>query len=284
MRRRGERACAWWVSDSRIVPSNGLTVLQDASPGDWIAPRFEGAEGTVTSTVPGGYEAYVRVCHPAYAVDGTPVGWAEVASATGRTAHPLMQWHALVGSADALNFRGSLWPGGSPERGNLAKPVLQELCDLLAGHTADRGRCFAGIWVGWGWVDGTLVDLDADLRGPRLSRPWTAEQHRRRAKLLWHPFGREYVVVSGPLSAMPMLAEPDAWGDVWPQSPNLLWPADRTWCLASEIDFDSTLVGGSAGLIEALLAATRLDSWRVAPGDSLAYDADLVNEVPGVAR
>jgi hypothetical protein len=266
------------------VRSNGLTVLEDASPGEWIAPRLKDGPG-ILATVPGGYEAYVRICHPASDVDAAPVDWSEVARATGRTAHPLMQWHALVGSADALNFRGSLWPGGSPERGNLAKPELQALCELLAGHTADPQRCFAGIWIGWGWVEGTLIDhLDPALHGPPVPRPWSEEQHRQRRQLLWHPVGREYVVVSGPLSAMPVLAEPDAWGSVWPQSPNLLWPADRSWCLASEIDFDSTLVGGTEALIGALLDAPGLDSWRVGPGDSLTYDADLVNEVPGAGE
>jgi hypothetical protein len=265
------------MSDSRIVPSNGLTVLEDASPGAWIAPRLQGRIGSVGSTVPSGYPAYARICHPAHECGGAAVSWSEVARATGRRAHPLMQWHALVGSSDPLNFRGSLWPGESPNRGNLAKPELEVLCQLLAGHTADPEHSFAGIWIGWGWVDGTLIDLGPERRGPNAPRLTPAE----RARLLRHPVGREYVLLSGPLTRMPVLAEADAWGEVWPQSPNLLWPADETWCLASEIDFDSTLVGGTEDLIGALLAAPGLDSWRVRAGDSLAYDGDLLNKLAG---
>lgn len=61
------------------------------------------------------------------------------------------------------------------------------------------------------------------------------------------------------------------------QSPNLFWPDDRAWCVASEIDFDSTLVAGSTALIEALLTAPGLEVWPVEGHDSLAFDADHVN-------
>ena len=64
------------------------------------------------------------------------------------------------------------------------------------------------------------------------------------------------------------------------QSPNLFWPADRTWCVASEIDFDSTLIGGSTELVDAILQAPELDAWSVQPDDSLAHDADRLNPVP----
>ena len=66
-----------------------------------------------------------------------------------------------------------------------------------------------------------------------------------------------------------------------PQSPNLMWPPSKEWFVASEIDFDSTLVGGSTELIRAILDAPELDAWPVKPADSLAFDADKVNTVPG---
>jgi hypothetical protein len=56
-----------------------------------------------------------------------------------------------------------------------------------------------------------------------------------------------------------------------------MWPGDRAWFVASEIDFDSTLVGGSAGLIEAILETPELDAWPLGPDDSLTYDADRIN-------
>lgn len=65
-----------------------------------------------------------------------------------------------------------------------------------------------------------------------------------------------------------------------PQSPNVFWPAERSWIVASDIDFDSTLVGGSQELIASILEALPLDAWRVDPQDQLASDGDLINPAP----
>jgi hypothetical protein len=46
------------------------------------------------------------------------------------------------------------------------------------------------------------------------------------------------------------------------QAPNLIWPADRSWYVASEYDLDSTLVGCSRHLADAILAAPELEVWR----------------------
>jgi hypothetical protein len=54
-------------------------------------------------------------------------------------------------------------------------------------------------------------------------------------------------------------------------SANLFWPADRSWCVATEVDFDSTLVGGDTALIAAILAAPELEVWEVEPSDDLAW-------------
>jgi hypothetical protein len=131
-----------------------LEFTDDASAGAWIAPRLRGDFGAVTLQVPSGYEAYVRVCHPAADHNEHPVTWPQVASATGRTAHALMQWHALVGSPDSFNFTGSLWSDAAPERGNLAPDVLKQLCVVLGAHTSDAAHCCFGLWTGWGWVHG----------------------------------------------------------------------------------------------------------------------------------
>jgi hypothetical protein len=69
---------------------------------------------------------------------------------------------------------------------------------------------------------------------------------------------------------------PSAWGT----APNLIWPKDRAWFVASEYDFDSTLVGGSRELIVAILDSPDLEAWEVDPEVSLQADADKINPVP----
>jgi hypothetical protein len=44
------------------------------------------------------------------------------------------------------------------------------------------------------------------------------------------------------------------------QSPNLWWPDDRAWCVASEIDFRSTYVGGSRALIDRVFDDERFEA------------------------
>jgi hypothetical protein len=43
------------------------------------------------------------------------------------------------------------------------------------------------------------------------------------------------------------------------------------------MDIDSTVIGGSALLIEDVLADPRLETFPVGPHDSLMWDADVVN-------
>jgi len=67
--------------------------------------------------------------------------------------------------------------------------------------------------------------------------------------------GRSLALYSGPIEAAAALSP-------WPcrQSPNLWWPEDHAWCVASEIDFCSTYVGGSPELIEGVLGDERLEA------------------------
>jgi len=85
---------------------------------------------------------------------------------------------------------------------------------------------------------------------------------------------RAYHLFSGELTAALTMG----WDT--PQSPSLFWPADRSCCGATEIDFDPTLVGGTRALIDEVMASA-LEAWEVRPDDSLAYDADPFNAFPG---
>ena len=89
--------------------------------------------------------------------------------------------------------------------------------------------------------------------------------------------GRQYNLFTGILDQALHI---EYWAtDDWflPRSPNLFWPDDRSWCVTSEIDFDSTLVGGSIGLIDEILANDRLEAWSIRPHDSMARDGDTIN-------
>lgn len=259
--------------------TDGARVLDDVSPAGWLAERLSGPIGTVLGTVPEGFAGYARVFHPVDPHDGSgPVTWAGVAGRTGRTFHPTAQWHALIGAADPYADESELWTGGRPEQGNLVLPQLQALCDTLEPHTSTPEDCFFAMWEGWGSHNGssvriTLAEDGSGGAGPVPPLYTVGELTSQRLAL---PM-REYLLLRGPLSAMSAIARydgPEAW---WTQSPSIFWPADRSWCVATEIDFDSTLVGGSAEAVADVLARRELEALPVGAADSLRSDADQVN-------
>ena len=267
--------------------------LADADAGLWIAGQL-GQTGTVTGTVPGGFEAYARIFHPIRAqlmgwdreypvpVESRWMRWAELADTRGTVAHPLMQWNSIL-----AGYRNPVWnePGWQyedPLVGSLSAGTLAEVSRILAEHTASPGQCVAGLWDGWGWVSGAGVRTILDSEGHTYEEPMPqafGDGGLLDAGRLELP-GRNYLLFNASLSLFgdPQWQEANGWDSL--QSPNLLWPADRQWFLATEIDFDSTLVGGSAELIDALVASGSLECLPVPPDGDLTYLGDLLNERP----
>ncbi|MFL6074860.1 MAG: hypothetical protein ACJ73S_15800 [Mycobacteriales bacterium] len=258
-----------------------LEPVADVSAADWIAERLAGPVGTVSSVVPGGYPAYARVLHPVEFDDDSgraPLTWARVCELTGGVPHALMQWHAIVRPA-ARSRSVVAWDDGDVRVGSLAPDALAALLDVLGPFTGEQD-CYHALWEGWGWVDGggvTVVAFTDD--GTAVPAPpvepgvppevWALPRLRLP--------DRDHLLFRGPLRAaldMGWHASPLGFE---PQSPNLFWPADRAWCVGTEIDFDSTLVGGPVELVDAVLAAPGLEAWPVDPGDSLTADADRIN-------
>jgi hypothetical protein len=238
------------------VSFEGLAPVTDVRAGAWIAPRLCGFGGRVCCIVPAGFAGYARVLHPAADERGEPANWAQVCELTARIAHPLMQWHTISTAPPTDSPTGAVsWPGNDPEVGNLPPAMLASVLEVLASFTADPGDCYHAVWDGWGW-------LHADgATGPLLSHP-----------------NRDYLLFHGPPRAALSIGHQVTADWRLPQSPSLLWPADRSWLLATEIDFDSTLVGGSTHLVQELLQATPLEAWPVGIDDDLTIDGDRINQ------
>lgn len=256
-----------------------VRVLTDTTAGDWIAPRLDGS-ALITGLVPAGYEAYARILHradapvrdAAGAITGwTTVRWSDVAARTGRRTHPLMLWHELIGAEDPWNPRSDLWPDGGPVRGDLDLEQLDALTRVLARHTGTPERCLFALWEGWGELNGSGAILTTGPSGTSsraLPRAFTDDEWAAPRFVLPD---RSYLLLAGPLDATRALTEHRGTGVPGTRSPQLLWPEDRTWCVASEIDLDSTVVGGTRALLDAVLADPDLEAWEVRPGDSLAF-------------
>jgi hypothetical protein len=235
------------IGDYRSAP--------DAALASWVVEGLRGFAESVLSLVPEGFEAYARVFHPARNGDPeVPVRWRDVAQANGRTAHPMMQWPSITGSFRFYqrDHQPGLWDR-EPERGALPEDLVPMLIPVLARHTATPRGCFFAVWDGWGALEPGVADA------PAFEIP-----HRR------------LFLLTGPTTAVCHSLEAPPW---W-QSPSLWWPDDRSWCVATEIDFETTYVGGTRACIAELTAHPDLEAVAVQPSDGVTWASDQVNPAP----
>lgn len=118
------------------------------------------------------------------------------------------------------------------------------------------------------WQPGILPDKAS--RGPRLELP-----------------GRGHVLFRGgvvELTGEWMLRMP--WRDRIAEehgfapaalAPGLVWPTDRAWILVTEVDYDSTIVGGSPDLVQAICTDPRLEAFALRPDADLSWTGDRIN-------
>ena len=245
---------------SSIGPAPSWSTQVDEA--DWIAERLLAPdERVVASIVPGGFDAYVRLLHPIGArtnPDGIRVRWAEVAAWSGRALDRDSQFHAIAVSRDESE-QPPPWHAAKPRQGSLEPDDVGALIEVLGRHTSTPSRCWFCIWDGYGWGDTPARPhpIPAEVRaGPRVALPW-----------------RDYFLYSGPIDAA--LAFVDSEG----QTPNLFWPDDRAWCVASEIDLSSTYVGGSRQLAAELMEDDRIEALAVEPTDASFRVAPWVVEL-----
>lgn len=203
-----------------------------------------------------------------------------------------------------------------PECGPLPGPQATAVVEVLSaqGGGADQA-CWFAMWDGYAWLYSRAGSGYAPLvpahpwprarralwRAAHLGLPLRGTDHRILPPLLGgghrrkplHPAGanrdgmvhaeiRDYLLYRGPLQAA--LASPEGleaeahWGDEGRMGwADLWWPEDRSWLLASDTDLDSTYLGGSMSLIEAILACPALEALRVGPGDPVTADSDALN-------
>ena len=227
-----------------------MQYTDNVASGFWISERLQGW-GVVGGTIPRGFEAYARVFHPAEArrfisedpieADTRVVTWAEVAAARGAT------WHLGVWSG-----WGELHPG-------------------------------SGSWV----IAFTRVDHESDGDAQQeleeASRNAVSDDVAHAASIgptLELP-GREYVLLTADVRELTDPSWVSTAGLGWfyrhGPTPNILWPADRAWFLGSEIDFDSTLVGGTRAFIDAIVAHPLLEAAEVTADTDLTINADPIN-------
>ncbi|KLU09029.1 hypothetical protein [Kocuria sp. SM24M-10] len=185
-------------------------------------------------------------------------GWGGLVSGSGAARYVLVPTDARPG------------PDTTEDTGHVTAPSL-------------RQRLAAALRVG---ITGAQAALTARPRGAhRDPTPGTgvlAPQIAAGPRFALHgDTGRHYVLFEAgaddfadptwPARA-PWVGEP-----VWAPSPSILWPDDHAWVLATEIDFDSTLVAGTTALVRELVRTPGLEVLPLRTDADLTRDGDVLN-------
>jgi hypothetical protein len=235
-----------------------VELMRDTSVARWIDERlvrWTRDAVYVGSVVPQGFEAYVRIFHPLGREREGRVErlrWSTVASWTGRVVHPEMQFDRIA-NLPKKGFPAWDYP---PQEGLLPREDCERLASLLRPHTSTPDACWFCIWEGFGGY----FDAKRYRDVPRVTLP-----------------ERSYFLYRGPLDA----ATSFHWGWIW-QSPNLWWPEDHAWCVATEIDLPETYVGGSQACIERILADDLLEAIQTRLDARVDFHADTLNPPTGI--
>jgi hypothetical protein len=184
---------------------------------EWLERSCQGEWGTVGALVPNQYESLLRVDAPA-ATDGN--WWTayrdlfdSVASIGERhTSSPDRAWFAIW-DGHGFDRAETQRAWREPPSGEAERRKRDAERERLRDE--DRGR--------------NAAISTALKRIPRFDRP-----------------ARSYYLLQGTVRAVTNLRYPD--GDDW-RNPDLFWPDDRRWFVATDVDFWSLYVGGPGGFI-----------------------------------
>lgn len=242
----------------------GAVPVEDAAELEWLLAQFTGTHRQLTMHVPDGYPAHCRVLHrpdPQGGTDRPPLRWADIAARTGAVIHPAVQWHRLIGSATTDNDGGTVsgdlyaeWNGYAPSIGQIDATQFLILADILSHHTSTGNDVFFGFWEGNGRINTNDGSFFPGINPARFRLG-----------------GRQQIVVRGDIAAVVGTQRVP-----WP-APNAMWPADRSWYLATEVDFDSTILAGDERLIAELLAHPELEALQASVDLDLTCFGDTIN-------
>jgi hypothetical protein len=257
-----------------------MTPSEAVENADWIGPRLHPFAQDVGSVVPTGFAAYARILHPAWtpwAPKPSEVRWSDVAAWSGRVIHPEVQFHAIAQPAPGRQVGPSPW-SEAPRPGTLSTGQATALAQVLPNHTTTSDACWFCLWEGYGYFapDGIAPFIFAVRKGPRLLT-WLRFRAARRRLRRRRPRPVSGVRVNMPYRGYLLFtgSVKDAAG--WEDGPNLWWPDDRAWCVASEIDLPYTYVGGSTEVIAEIMKHPALEALPAELGDGVTYDSDKLN-------
>jgi hypothetical protein len=203
-----------------VIFGDLVKAADTAASAEWIARARRGSFGTVGSLVPNEYASFVRV----HAPPPIPEDW----------------WSTYC-------------------------DLYEAVAEVGARHTSQPERAWFAVWEGHGFDTATSQVAwweppadEAERRVREAHRARVRDEGRRRntairAELAVVPRfavpDRTYYLMEGPVAAVVGLRDPSS--GQW-RNPDLFWPDDRRWFVATDVDFWSLFVGGDHDFITEL--------------------------------
>ena len=194
---------------------------------------------TARAMVPGTHEAYARILHPPWEDRSRErrTRWSDIAARSGAKLEGTVAFRRITVPPDSdipLGPQGAWDQDATPMDGTLPRAES----DLLIHLLEPAPSCWFIVWLGWDGLQFDPGQVTVRLRG------------------------NPYLVFRGPVEAVRGFD----WTGSW-QVPHMWFPDDRAWCVGGDIDAYDTYVGGSAHLVERIVAAPDLETLRVQPED-----------------
>lgn len=164
-------------------------------------------------------------------------------------------YFGCLGSVIPIGFESYLairHENNDKSRGPLGNLNEEKLSLILRDYTTCPENCLIGIWNGFGW--------SFEEEYPELFE----------GKIYFDKYfelpDRSYYLLN--CDILDSLRIGSHYGEHLEQeSPNLMWPQDKSWFVSKEIDFEVTLVGGSEELIKEIENTWAFATERFDPKD-----------------
>jgi hypothetical protein len=223
-----------------VIFGDALRPAAATAPANWIGPALRGSIGTVGALVPDSYSSILRI----HAPPPIPGDW----------------WSTY-------------------------RELYERVAEIGAGHTSRVDRAWYAVWEGHGfdtaatrvaWWNPASDDAEGRAREAERARLRDADRRRNAAisaGLRQVPRfdlpDRTYYLMEGPVGAVAGLRDPAS--GRW-RNPDLFWPDDRRWFVATDVDFWSLYVGGDTELIADLADGVATPTEAVAPSHQLVIE------------
>lgn len=205
------------------------------------------------------FEAFTRLFHPVQRLStGRELQWRELAAESGSVWHPEVQFESIATSQD----HSEAWLG------DLGQKRLATVVQLLA--LSAELPCTFALWDGGNWISERPTDVPSEVGVDR--RAWDCAPELSGAE------HRRYKLLSGTIEDLPNLG--NAVAGVWfHRQPTLAWAVDLSFCIATDPDYDSTVIATDRRAQERILRSADLEAVQICVDSSLLLDADRINNL-----